>query len=526
MTPVPTPLRLPEPTERVPPYNSEAEQHLLGALLIDNRVLDRVPWLRPEHFGVAVHCRIYTQVLGLIGQGIEANPVTLKNAFTQDDALEPVGGAKYLMELAKTAVAVTKAEDDGRIIVDHWRRRELIAACEDTLDQAYQVDFQQSSADITASLENRIDELARDGSDRLAGVNPRTLEGLPVPVRRFVVIPWIPMGRATGLYGTGGIGKTTLMQMLCTSTALDPAKFREVNWLGLPVRHCRSVLLFAEDDQDEMHARQEEINRAYDCSFDDLGDMLWLPRLGKDNTLMTFENGRACRTPLFYELLRLIRAHGAQLVVWDTLTDVFGGSEIDRGQARRFVQEGAGYVAREIDGATICCAHPSLTGLKNGTGSSGSTGWDGGFRSRLYLSTPKEDAGGEAPDTDERVLKRIKGNWTTIGETIPMRWRDGLFIADRPPGGILGSIERRTAERVFLDLLDELAGQGRYVSEKSRASNYAPKRFAGYPHPERLKIPDFTRAMEKLFARREITVSTVKGVNRHPQECIVRRSER
>jgi hypothetical protein len=73
-----------------------------------------------------------------------------------------------------------------------------------------------------------------DELDPLFGIDPRALEGQPVPARRFVVTPWIPMGRATGLYGAGGVGKTTLMQMLCTATALNPAKFPNANWLGLP----------------------------------------------------------------------------------------------------------------------------------------------------------------------------------------------------------------------------------------------------------------------------------------------------
>jgi RecA-family ATPase len=342
-------------------------------------------------------------------------------------------------------------------------------------------------------------------ASKLIGINPCTLQGIEVPPRRFVVTPWIPMRRATGLYGGGGVGKTTLMQMLCTSTALDPVKFPKANWLGLPVRHCRSVLLFAEDDTDEMHARQAEINRVYGCDFDDLDAMLWLPRLGEDSTLMTFENGRGYRTTLFYDLLECIKAHKAQLAILDTLTDVFGGSEIDRGQARRFVQEGPAYVAREIDGSVVCCAHPSLTGINSGTGLSGSTGWDGAFRSRLYMSPLKEDDGAEAPDPDERTLTRVKANWAKIGETIEMRWREGVFIADRPPGGIIGSIERRTTERVFLDLLATTTQENQPVSSNARAGNYAPRLFAKRPGRERFGFKDFEAAMQRLFAQEAIT---------------------
>jgi RecA-family ATPase len=270
-----------------------------------------------------------------------------------------------------------------------------------------------------------------------------------------------------------------------------------------------------------MHARQEEINRAYGCSFDDLGDMLWLPRLGYESTLITFEHGRARRTRIFDELLALTKAHGAQLAVWDTLTDVFGGSEIDRGQARRFVQEGPAWVAREIDGAVICCAHPSLSGINSGTGSSGSTGWDGAFRSRLYMNSSKADDSGEAPDIDERILTLVKANWAKIGEAIPMRWRNGVFIVKTPPTGIVGSIERRSCERIFLDLLAKLTQQSRYVSHHQRTGNYAPKVFAMQPDRERFSKLDFERAMHRLFDQEKIKIGSYNGPSRHKHECIV-----
>jgi hypothetical protein len=119
------------------------------------------------------------------------------------------------------------------------------------------------------------------------------------------------------------------------------------------------------------------------------------------------------------------------------------------------------------------------------------------------------------------VLTRVKANWAKIGETILMRWRDSVFIADRPPSSVLGSIERRSCEHVFHALRDELAAQGRYVSHKPRASNYAPKLFVKHPNHERFTVRDFERAMENLFARREIAIGTYRTEG-HNHECIVK----
>ena len=204
----------------------------------------------------------------------------------------------------------------------------------------------------------------------LLPIDPTTLADIPVPERQWLVPDWIPMGRATSLYGAGGEGKTLLAQMLATACSLDGVK-----WLGLPVRKCNTLLYFCEDDLDEMHRRQADINNYYGRTFADLGAMRWLPRLGKDNALMTFDGGRAHDTPLFRQLLEVARTHDAKLIITDTLADIFTGQENDRSQARLFVQSILGHIARETGAASLTLAHPSLAGSANGTTGSGSTGW-------------------------------------------------------------------------------------------------------------------------------------------------------
>src|SRR5688572_31055021 len=104
---------------RTPPHNYEAEQALLGALLANNEVYNRVSeYLRPDHFADALHGRIYEAIGKLVLRGQIANPVTLKNLFDQDGALAEIGGAQYLVQLAQAAVTVINAEEYGRAIPD------------------------------------------------------------------------------------------------------------------------------------------------------------------------------------------------------------------------------------------------------------------------------------------------------------------------------------------------------------------------------------------------------------------------
>ena len=91
-------------------YNGDAEQRVLGAILCDKKNFHRVTeLLGPEHFGNAVHSRIFNAAAHLIAIGKTANPVTLKDLFDQDDALTTIGGARYLAQLAAAGALVDVA---------------------------------------------------------------------------------------------------------------------------------------------------------------------------------------------------------------------------------------------------------------------------------------------------------------------------------------------------------------------------------------------------------------------------------
>jgi replicative DNA helicase len=160
-----TPLRGSDPElVRTPPYNTDAEQRLLGALLISNAAHARVSeFLQAEHFGNAVHGRIFAAIGKLIERGQIANPVTLQNLFDQDGALAEIGGAQYLARLAAAAVTIINAEDYGRIIHDLFHRRELIALGEDIVNDAFRQDLDDPAGEQIERAEKRLFDLATIG---------------------------------------------------------------------------------------------------------------------------------------------------------------------------------------------------------------------------------------------------------------------------------------------------------------------------------------------------------------------------
>ena len=335
-----TPLREPDlaiDLGRVPqpPSNTEAEQALLGAILINNTAFSRVAeFLSSEHFGNAVHGRIYAATAKLIERGQIANPITLKNLFDQDGALAEIGGAQYLARLAEAAVTIINAEHYGRTIHDLHLRRELITIGQDVVTDAFRHDLDDPALGQIERAEQRLIKIAGLGrSPRTRTVvDPTSLQNAKVPERRWIVQDWIPDGVVTGLYGSGGLGKTLAAQQLLTASAIGKP------WLGRPVVYMQSMGVFCEDSAEELHRRQADINRLYEVNFADLGAMRWLPRLGYNNLLMTFDHGEPKLTAFFGRLVREARAFGARLAVIDTVADCFGGDENNRGQVRQFIQ--------------------------------------------------------------------------------------------------------------------------------------------------------------------------------------------
>ena len=133
-------------------------------MLINNAAYHRVAeFLLQEHFGNAVHGRIYAAISKLIERGLIADPVTLKNLFDQDGALADIGGAQYLAHLVNAAVTIINAEHYGRTIHDLYLRRELITVGQDIVTEAFEHDLDDPATEQIERAEAKLFELASSG---------------------------------------------------------------------------------------------------------------------------------------------------------------------------------------------------------------------------------------------------------------------------------------------------------------------------------------------------------------------------
>lgn len=152
-------------TFRHVPHNIEAEQALLGAMLVNNESLDRVSsFLQAEHFYDPLHAEIFTVTSKLIGAGKQATPITLKTFFENSEPIdEHLTVPQYLGRLAASATTIINAHDYGRTIYDLAIRRHLILIGEDMVNTAFDSPVDHPPEEQIQEAEGRLYSLAEQG---------------------------------------------------------------------------------------------------------------------------------------------------------------------------------------------------------------------------------------------------------------------------------------------------------------------------------------------------------------------------
>ena len=146
------------------PHSIEAEQQLLGAILTDNEIYDRVAAIiNSKHFYDPVHQRIYEIAAARISKNNLASPVTLKAFMEDDDGLKELGGPAYLVRLAGSAVSTFAVRDYAQMIYDLSVRRDLIRLGRDIADRAAKMDVREEPKEQIVAAEQALYKMAEQG---------------------------------------------------------------------------------------------------------------------------------------------------------------------------------------------------------------------------------------------------------------------------------------------------------------------------------------------------------------------------
>jgi replicative DNA helicase len=146
------------------PHSTEAEQQLLGAILTNNDIYDRIASIiSPRHFYEPVHARIFEIAAARIARNNLASPVTLKAFMEDDEGLKELGGPAYLARLAGAAVSAFAARDYAQMIYDLSVRRDLIQLGREIADKAASVDVENEPREQIVQAEQALYSLAEQG---------------------------------------------------------------------------------------------------------------------------------------------------------------------------------------------------------------------------------------------------------------------------------------------------------------------------------------------------------------------------
>jgi RecA-family ATPase len=334
-------------------------------------------------------------------------------------------------------------------------------------------------------------------------------DGREPPPRQWLVLDYIPSRQVTLLSGTGGIGKSILSLQLLAATVLHQV------WVGsLVPKPGAAIYLGAEDEQDEIHRRLAAILKHYDARFSDLdaGGFRALAFAGKDAVLAEFDrNGRIKPTPLFRRLYDEAVEIQPSVIDIDTAADTFLGDEIKRDQVRQFCSL-LRRLAIDSNSAVILNSHPSLSGLKSGSGLSGSTHWHNSVRARAYFRRPESDddesEDDEQPDDGRRELHFLKNQYGPLAKGVELQWKDGLWLPRSLTNNADSKTEReQKVDDLFLIMLRRFDREGRNVSA-NKSSTFAPTVFAREPAAKQAKIGNkaFADAMARLFEAKRLRV--------------------
>ncbi|MBU2982599.1 replicative DNA helicase [Lentibacter algarum] len=151
-------------TPETVPHSIEAEQQLLGALLTNNDVYDKIASIiNPKHFYDPLHSRIFETAAARIAKNNLASPVTLKAFFEDDEGLKEAGGTGYLARLAGAAISAFAVRDYAQLIYDLAIRRDLIALGQEISSKAAKVDVSSEPREQIVEAEQQLYKLAEQG---------------------------------------------------------------------------------------------------------------------------------------------------------------------------------------------------------------------------------------------------------------------------------------------------------------------------------------------------------------------------
>ena len=283
--------------ENKQPSNLEAEQALIGSILVNNDIIDEVSTIINSNiFYDPAHVKIYEVIESLNNKGMIANPITLKNFFEKDNMLNDVGGTEYLVKLTRYSGSAKQAVDYAKIIHEMYLRRELVQISDQLSADTINANSEERNAEnIIESTEKSLFDLAERGSFSQSFLKfnqalDQTIEMATMAMQNDQGIVGVPTGltdldeKLGGLHksdliilaGRPSMGKTALATNIAYNAAQNILKRQEKSSIAffslemsseqLSTRILSEQARIKSDDIRRGKVTEEEINRYIETS--------------------------------------------------------------------------------------------------------------------------------------------------------------------------------------------------------------------------------------------------------------------
>ena len=141
-------------------HNIDAEQALLGALILDNSVIDNIPDnFCSYHFSAEIHSKIFDAINKIRDYGAIADPITITAYLKADETFQKSGGQKYLLDLAECVISISNVADYANIIYDLYLRRQIVKIADKSIKKTQLLDSQEKANDIIELVEKDLYDL-------------------------------------------------------------------------------------------------------------------------------------------------------------------------------------------------------------------------------------------------------------------------------------------------------------------------------------------------------------------------------
>ena len=356
--------------ENKQPSNLEAEQALLGSILVNNDIIDEVSTLVNSNiFYDPAHIKIYEVIETLNNKGMVANPITLKNFFEKDNMLSEVGGTEYLVKLTRFSGSVKQAIDYAKIIHEMYLRRELIMVSDKLSSDTLNANTQEKNAEkIIEDTEKSLYDLAERGSFSQSYLQfnkalDETIKMATLAMQSDQGIVGMPTGLSDLDEKLGGLHKSDLVILagrpsmgktaLATNIAFNASKYilnrqekscvaffsLEMSSEQLSTRILSEQARIKSDDIRRGKVTEEEINRYIETS-----------RNIYDLPLFIDETPAITIAALSNRSRRIKRLHGLGLIVVDYIQLMRSSSNKNEGRVQEIseITQGLKALAKEL----------------------------------------------------------------------------------------------------------------------------------------------------------------------------------